>query len=654
MRRNKMAMLLVAACSILLGGVFGAACNSKAKTEEVVNHTHEYDLSNWESDGKFHWHKTICGHDVRQKFRHDYDDDSDEQCNTCGYIRIIDLGEDKPSQDNPNDNVDNPNEDEDNPSEGDNNASEGEDTPNDVEDNNPSEGDNNNPNDNVEKPNEDEDKPSDGGDKPNDGDNNNPNGDEDNKPNDGDNNPPEEEPTLPEGYIVDKNADGLDAAFRSTRFVLDRENASVDIATGEIVVYLKVNGERREAVPSENLEWKIYRNGVPTDEWTGLTEEGDYTLTVTVIDAYYSDGTAVESDRISAAIAFSIENPVTELRLTAGTVVQTASPTDKMSAGWLFEAVRANGETMPVTADKVTIEALDTQTAGTHTAHIAYGGVTGTVEYTIAPRPEIIKSVEVSLKDSVDTTVVGDYLTLGIDDFNVSVNADGAYSLSDSWLIYAGQFAKSINLPPQEELHIVTVRTVFEYTVDGDKVIKECENEVAIAVKKPPQPAPPQETVGNDILIDDALMDNLPAEIFNQTVASSASGSVTVMGAADYTVRVEECGKTIDGESYTNAITVECGETGDPYSGFKFSIKESATVRLKISATSESGFAMLGVEKLDESGAYNLMIDEYGYLMCDDYGATYEFVLDSGDYDFVFLGEYGVRFNIHSFEMIFG
>ena len=55
MRRNKMAMLLVAACSILLGGVFGAACNSKAKTEEVVNHTHEYDLSNWESDGKFHW-----------------------------------------------------------------------------------------------------------------------------------------------------------------------------------------------------------------------------------------------------------------------------------------------------------------------------------------------------------------------------------------------------------------------------------------------------------------------------------------------------------------------------------------------------------------------------------------------------------------------
>ncbi|MDE6373167.1 MAG: hypothetical protein K2L72_01575, partial [Clostridia bacterium] len=372
-----------------------------------------------------------------------------------------------------------------------------------------------------------------------------------------------------------------------------------------------------------------------------------YTLSATLTGAYYEDGTTVESGVFCAATIFRIYNPVTELRLKAGATVQTASPTDKMSAGWVFEGVRSNGETFPVPSSEITCEGLDTLTAGTRRAVISYGGVTGEIEYTITPRPEIIKDVEVSLKDGINTTVEGDYLTVGVDDFNVNVNADGAYSLTDSWLIYAGQLSKEAVLSAKEEPHELAVRVCFEYAVEGENVTKEFERTVFIKVTKTQPPSEPAEPVGDNLIVDGSVMDGLPKEITGQTLASSAAGNITVVEEKEFTVRVEDCSRTVEGVSFTKAITVEVGDGGFEYSGLRFAIDKAATVRVYIALTDMIGVSIAGMDGEN----LNILFDDYDCVGED--GAVVEYGLAEGEYCLFALGGTGGKLSVYSMEIIF-
>ena len=65
------------------------------RTSEPPAHTHSW-AKDWTTDGTHHWHNcTADGCDVTNVAdkdgygEHDYDDASDTDCNTCGYIRTV-------------------------------------------------------------------------------------------------------------------------------------------------------------------------------------------------------------------------------------------------------------------------------------------------------------------------------------------------------------------------------------------------------------------------------------------------------------------------------------------------------------------------------------------------------------------------------------
>lgn len=64
---------------------FTAQKKENVQTAEATGHTYGTD---WKSDSANHWHECSCG-DKTGIAAHDYDDEQDTTCNTCGYVRTV-------------------------------------------------------------------------------------------------------------------------------------------------------------------------------------------------------------------------------------------------------------------------------------------------------------------------------------------------------------------------------------------------------------------------------------------------------------------------------------------------------------------------------------------------------------------------------------
>ena len=56
----------------------------------AARHKHKFS-EEWKSDETSHWHEATCDHkdEVDAKAPHIYDNDSDVDCNVCGYVRNL-------------------------------------------------------------------------------------------------------------------------------------------------------------------------------------------------------------------------------------------------------------------------------------------------------------------------------------------------------------------------------------------------------------------------------------------------------------------------------------------------------------------------------------------------------------------------------------
>ena len=82
-------------------GEANASFNGRGEISSHGEHKHEFN-DKWTMDGTYHWHECIVAGcpmgdgSVQERAVHVYDNDTDTTCNTCGYVRTISGGEEKP------------------------------------------------------------------------------------------------------------------------------------------------------------------------------------------------------------------------------------------------------------------------------------------------------------------------------------------------------------------------------------------------------------------------------------------------------------------------------------------------------------------------------------------------------------------------------
>ncbi|MDE7162903.1 MAG: hypothetical protein K2O44_02345 [Clostridia bacterium] len=289
-----------------------------------------------------------------------------------------------------------------------------------------------------------------------------------------------------EGFIIGKNTDGLTVEGISAEYALNREYRAVNFDSLSYAVYLCENGVKCEEVPRENYQTTVYygSNEVLTPQ--ELTADGQYTAVVKLVGAVYADGGKADENGLTAQIKFTVKNGVETFSMTEGKTEQVASVNDKMSATWKFEGVRANGDAVTFWGSEAEMLPPDTETVGTHTATVKYGGAESEIKYTVKPVPEIVNGgVDITAKGGLDIQTDGDFVVINLDDFNVeySVNAGYTYSVKTA-LVYLGTEADSIELEADGSNHLVTVRVTFAYTVEGERVTRGYTQAFGITVSK--------------------------------------------------------------------------------------------------------------------------------------------------------------------------
>ncbi|MDE5765827.1 MAG: hypothetical protein K2I17_01505 [Clostridia bacterium] len=421
-----------------------------------------------------------------------------------------------------------------------------------------------------------------------------------------------------EGFIIGKNTDGLIVEGISAEYALSTTKRALNFNTLDYAVYLSEKGVKCAEVPRENYKTTVYYGGNEVLTPQELTADGQYTATITLINAVYADGGKAGSDGVSEQINFTIKNGVISFSLTEGVTEQVASANDKMSATWRFEAVRANGDKFTFDSSGAEISAPDTEKVGTRTAIVKYGGAESEIEYTVKPVPEIVKgAVDVTAKDGTDRETDGGFAVISADDFNVefSVNAGFDYSVGTA-LFYEGKEVKSLKLEAGEKVHFVTVLVTFTYTVEGETITREYSEEFGITVRKK------QEV-------------NLPL-IYSGAEIMNGGGTVRLVGQEGFSASVNGGALEI--------MNVE-GEFGQAFRGLVIDVDRPATVKVRIAVADGAfcGISEVGCHD-DWSDGQNFEGDEEVTFFIAESGQSTLYVLANNEFDLIV---------IHGVEIIF-
>lgn len=306
----------------------------------------------------------------------------------------------------------------------------------------------------------------------------------------------------PAGFIIGAETDALIVEGISGTYSLSEEFKALDFNDLPYAVYLSESGRKGKEVPPENYETKVYYGGKEVGNAQKLTSDGEYYATLTLVGAYYENGESVVGNGFFASVNFTIENAVGSIKLIGGKTEQVKSLKDKMSGGWLFEAVRANGDKETVVAGEVELLPPDTETVGTRKTTVKYGGAESEIEYTVKPVPEIVSGgVKITSRLEPDIQTDEEYVRIGIEDFGVeySVVAGYAYSVG-TVLIFEGGAVESARLKADGITRRVAVRVEFVYEVEGEKIFREYREDFEFTVsKKPEEPNAPTTLDGADI-----------------------------------------------------------------------------------------------------------------------------------------------------------
>ena len=418
-----------------------------------------------------------------------------------------------------------------------------------------------------------------------------------------------------EGFIIGKNTDGLIVEGISAEYALSTTFGAVNFDALEYYVYLSENGVKCKEVPCENYQTTVYYGGNEVLTPRELTADGQYTAVVTLTGAVFAEGGKEGADGVSAQIKFTVKNGVQSFSLTEGKTEQVSSANDKMSATWMFEAVRANGDRFTFEGSDAEISPPDTETVGTRTTAVKYAGVEREIQYTVKPVPEIVNGgVNVTLKGGPEREVDGDYAVIGVDDFEVkySVNAGYAYSVGTA-LFYEGEEANSVRLEAGDNTHLVTVRVTFSYAVEGEIITRKYSQEFGITVRKKQQ----------DI--------NRPL-VYSGADIVNGSGAVRLNGQDDFTASVNGSAAEIrySGEEF-----------GPIYGGLVIDVKKPATVKLKIAV---AGGAFCGVMQGDEQGDGQYTSGEEELIFFFAAGEYILYIMPDDPYDVI---------TIHRVEIIY-
>lgn len=385
----------------------------------------------------------------------------------------------------------------------------------------------------------------------------------------------------PEGFVVDELTDGLIVEGLSSKYTLSESMPAFNFNDVEIKVYLASGEVKGKAVPDENFCITLTYGDELINDCENLTAEGEYVVTVTLLDEAYVRGNSTKSDKITAEITFEIANPITQIRFKSGTVSQYVSKTDKMSASWIFEGVRANGEVEEIGQGNIGLSEITTETTGTHCATANYNGVEIRVEYTVLPQPEVIKGVEVGCGDYEKFVKKGETLKIDGDDIEVLITANGGYEYDGAiQIIYGGNECTEVQLSARAEEYVLTVKSTLTYVIENETVTKIFENHIRVKVSEIPEV--PE---NSDLVIDGEIIGGLPADIVEETVlAESGKGCMKVCGGNGATLSAGECAAVeIDGNVFTNAISVNDNDF-QTFRGFGFSIEEPAELTVYLSA----------------------------------------------------------------------
>lgn len=440
------------------------------------------------------------------------------------------------------------------------------------------------------------------------------------------------------GFVIDADTDGLIIAGLKDEYTLSKQFPSFDFTAVELEVYLSVGGEKSKAVPSENYVIAVTRGGQRPDDLKKLTADGTYTVTVTLKGFCYENGAAA-GESISFQTCFKIVNSVTEIRLLSGTTTQYVSKTDKISGGWTFGGVRANGDSFDISAGEVEITPLITDTEGTRVAAVQYAGISAQIEYTILARPQVIERVEVDYDNSEKIIDEGETFSVAVGDFTVIVSADGGYEYADNYvLVYGEAESGRFDLPASDEPYSVKLRAIFNYTIEGENITKVFEYEVRIKVT-----ARVEEPENPNLNVDGEVIGALEGTItYSCVLAESAGGAIAVSPSENVNISAVGCGEIeIDGRTYTNALTIAGREDSfQTCKDIKFMLNEAAVIKVYFSAAE---FAMVNVEGADGS------VYDSGEYYPGTGSAALTFDLGQGEYSLSVLG----NVNIYCIEAVF-
>ena len=167
------------------------------------------------------------------------------------------------------------------------------------------------------------------------------------------------------------NATGIMVEYTGDLEVTLSESATTaTIDLSKVKVYYKKDSTKGTEVAAADCTITVGKEGTPIEELTGL-KQGHYEI-------------LVEVGNWEDSVEIDILNPIktNSLAVKAGaTLTQPVGAQDQMSANWTYEVTRANGDKEDYT-ETVTVT-VDTMTAGTKTATLTSGNLTGTVEVII-------------------------------------------------------------------------------------------------------------------------------------------------------------------------------------------------------------------------------------------------------------------------------